>query len=322
MTDIWAELGIARTGDAAAIRRAYAAQIKAVRPDVDPQGFARLRTAYERALANAESAAPTAATVHVAAPAAAPAPDPPSRVNAAFSLVSDCVRRGKVVAAADHLAASRAAGTLSMDEAIRLADQLGWSLAQDRSLSANAVREVATRLGWDDDDTGGPWAKTLRARLDGERWLATLRIQAKSRWVFVGAAQALAARILLGRGKLRTVPSMARDPMLRQRYGEFLLHAYIVGKEFDPVRIESVRALLAGPRAKPPSGFLLLFRPWMLPLAILAIAWVAGQVTSWIDPLQQDLVSGLTMIILVVMLLARRLSRYVGMFRERRRNRQ
>ena len=322
MTDIWAELGIARTNDPAAIRRAYAARIKAVRPETDPQGFALLRAAYERALARAEAPMPAITKLAVALPVATPAPEPPSPVDVAFSLVADCVRRGDLVAAADHLATMRAAGTLTMDEAIRLADQLGWSLAQDRFLTADAVRAAATRLGWGDDDTAGPWAKMLRARLDGERWLETLRAQAKSRWVFVGATQALAARILLGRGKLRTLPSMGRDPMLRRRYGEFLFHASVIGDQFDPVRIEDVRALLAGPRAKPPSGFLLLFRPWMLPVAILAIAWAAGEVTSWIDPLQQDAVSGLTMICLVLIFLARRLSRYVHMLRERRRDRK
>ena len=51
----WDELGIEPTGDRKAVRRAYAARLKDLRPDEDPAAFARLRPAYERALADATS---------------------------------------------------------------------------------------------------------------------------------------------------------------------------------------------------------------------------------------------------------------------------
>ena len=43
MAGLWAELGIEPTCDAAAIRRAYAARLKTIRLDEEPQRFARLR---------------------------------------------------------------------------------------------------------------------------------------------------------------------------------------------------------------------------------------------------------------------------------------
>ncbi len=46
----WERLGIDPTADTAAIKKAYAKQLKANKPDKNPEGFKSLRTAYERAL--------------------------------------------------------------------------------------------------------------------------------------------------------------------------------------------------------------------------------------------------------------------------------
>jgi hypothetical protein len=51
---MWDELGIAPCEDPKAIRRAYAARLKRLDPDRDPQAFARLRSAFERALNQAD----------------------------------------------------------------------------------------------------------------------------------------------------------------------------------------------------------------------------------------------------------------------------
>jgi hypothetical protein len=57
---MWDILGIAATADERAIRRAYAARLKALGRTPDPQQFARLRQAYEQALYEAEHGTPEA----------------------------------------------------------------------------------------------------------------------------------------------------------------------------------------------------------------------------------------------------------------------
>ncbi|HUK10246.1 MAG TPA: hypothetical protein VLX09_20415 [Stellaceae bacterium] len=54
---MWQVLGIAATDDPVAIRRAYAARLKALDPDRDPEEFWALRRAYESALARARHSA-------------------------------------------------------------------------------------------------------------------------------------------------------------------------------------------------------------------------------------------------------------------------
>jgi hypothetical protein len=56
----WGELGLPAGSDAGAIRRAYAQKLKAMDVDADPQGFARLREARDRALRQAKLAVPMA----------------------------------------------------------------------------------------------------------------------------------------------------------------------------------------------------------------------------------------------------------------------
>ncbi len=48
--DIWQELGISATQDKKAIKKAYAKKLKVVSPEKDPEGFKRLRWAYEQVL--------------------------------------------------------------------------------------------------------------------------------------------------------------------------------------------------------------------------------------------------------------------------------
>lgn len=53
--DCWQILGIGPTGDVRAIRAAYAAQAKKFHPEDDPDGFQRLRMAYEQAVHSARA---------------------------------------------------------------------------------------------------------------------------------------------------------------------------------------------------------------------------------------------------------------------------
>ena len=58
----WQTLGIAPTSDEAVIKKAYAARIREHRPDRDPDGFRRVRAAYEAALASCAFVQPPAAS--------------------------------------------------------------------------------------------------------------------------------------------------------------------------------------------------------------------------------------------------------------------
>lgn len=58
MEGFWSILGLEPTKEVSAIRRAYAQQSRTCHPEEDPEGFLRLREAYQAALAYAENDAP------------------------------------------------------------------------------------------------------------------------------------------------------------------------------------------------------------------------------------------------------------------------
>ncbi|WP_172196451.1 tetratricopeptide repeat protein [Saccharibacillus qingshengii] len=72
---VWGILGLAPTADTRAIKRAYAALLKQVHPEDDPEGFQRLREAYGEALELAKTLTPE--EVARGQSDASPAPDSP-----------------------------------------------------------------------------------------------------------------------------------------------------------------------------------------------------------------------------------------------------
>jgi hypothetical protein len=74
--DAWTILGLAPGAERAAIKRAYAVLLKQHRPDQDPEGFRRIRDAYEWLIARAGSA-PSAPSMPLAPPAEDAAPPVP-----------------------------------------------------------------------------------------------------------------------------------------------------------------------------------------------------------------------------------------------------
>jgi hypothetical protein len=77
-TTVWQALGISPTREIADIRRAYAARLKECHPEENPEGFQRLRAAYEAALRAARGAADATSSLPPTAVREATAQVPPS----------------------------------------------------------------------------------------------------------------------------------------------------------------------------------------------------------------------------------------------------
>jgi hypothetical protein len=60
---VWQALGIAPTREIGEIRRAYAGRLKECHPEENPEGFQRIRTAYEAALRISRGAADAVGSV-------------------------------------------------------------------------------------------------------------------------------------------------------------------------------------------------------------------------------------------------------------------
>jgi TonB family protein len=74
--NIWQELGIGPSTDLAEVKRAYAARLRQVHPEDDPEGFQRLREAYEAALASIQPAPSRPPPVVASRPALPPVVTP------------------------------------------------------------------------------------------------------------------------------------------------------------------------------------------------------------------------------------------------------
>jgi TPR repeat protein len=261
---LWDELGIAPTGDRSAIRRAYAERLKQTRPDDDPQGFARLRAAYEQAMAQAEAVisvervlareeppVPTEETSPREAPEAEADPKPIQQDAgeiAAIRAIVEAIDRGDVAAAAEALVAGREAGRFSLEDDMSLANQLLLQLATNRNLAGPAIIDAAVRLGWYGAAVPAfqsPLLARLHARVNAERWLVSLREAGTSWHYFLGGQKAAAARLLLGRGRAILSWILPPEPPLLPILAQYRLHAPWIAHHLDARRIASAERMAA-----------------------------------------------------------------------------
>lgn len=250
----WGELGLTPPAEPRAVRRAYAARLKQTRPEDDPEGFARLRTAFEAALALAEGGAETvgASPPLQSAPALVtetPEPLPPPSDPATLAAVRGAVERRDVVVAAQVLSAARRIGTLGLADLLSLSDRLMHLLATDRDLPSQTVTEAANTLGWDGRPTvpRTPLLDRLLSRMAAERWQAGLRERAKAPRRLLGDGWPEAARLLAGQGAARRFWILPPGPALRRALAEYHYYAPVLPHGFDAERVATAERIARHP---------------------------------------------------------------------------
>src|SRR5271166_1528734 len=286
MQSPWNELGIEPTADTGIIRRCYAARLKQNRPEDDPEGFQRLRAAYEAALAMATTREadrdllrmpgvswrnPTPTRTEDAAPLGSELRSV-SEQDPALRAIVAAIERRDMTAAAEALAKARRAGDLSLADEMALADHLLAQLVFDRTLDVETIVEAATRLGWYGDaesDQRSPLLDRLHARIAAEHWLEDLRLKAASYRYYLGSHTATAARLLLGRGRITVSRLVPPEPPLRQLVAEFHLHQPWIGHAFDASRIAELEQIARHSFTRASSTL------WLVVVLLpIAIAWL------------------------------------------------
>jgi len=234
---MWDELGIAPCDDAKTIRRAYAARLKTLDPDRDPEAFARLRRAFEwalngggdepphaarpdRAAEPAESIVRTAArsepeAAHSTASRAenprAPALHPPApstdhddiRDRALLMAFDGALRRRDANEATVLYYRAAATGALSLESAPEALERLLAVAVDDMTLGATAFRNLVRTAGLQAPQSRTPVPSEIRqrvlARLAAEDWYDNLEATAQQRKGRIARRRRKIARLLLGR---------------------------------------------------------------------------------------------------------------------------
>ena len=212
---MWDELGIAPCDDPKAIRRAYAARLRKLDPDRDPEAFARLRRALEWALGSAGKEGAGLRTSAASPPPArkapktepqppVPAPDDDDVRDRALLVALDAALRRRDVREATALYYRAAAtGALSLKSAPETIERLLAVAVDDLTLDGAALRHLTRTVGLAAPQFRAPVAFELRrrvfARLQAEDWYEELLAQAKQRRGRAARQQAKIARLLLGR---------------------------------------------------------------------------------------------------------------------------
>ncbi len=258
---IWQELGIDATEDAGAIKSAYAARLKATRPENDPEGFQRLRAAYTAALRLAGQTGPSvvpmprpeeAETAVLERPADTPPPDAVETLRARDETIQSLRQvfaSGDGEASVAAIDAAVARQLLPIDAEVQFVNALVAVLYNDRTIPARRLLEIAKRFGWYGvpDQLRGPngrGERTLCARIDAELWLENMRSLAKSWKYWIGEREPAAARMVLGLRLAGLTWFAPPEPALSRKVAEALLHEPQLGGVIDTDRLKGIRRIL------------------------------------------------------------------------------
>ena len=241
----WHELGIAPTADRQAIRRAYAARLKTIDPDRDPQAFQRLRGAYETVLLRgAEAAAPPPPAASKEAADEAPARN-------ALQAIRKRLHQGDVAAALGLLQQADAADTLPLWAVRELEQEMLAQAAATPALPREILLQLVRRFGWDEASHPVRAAQpslfaALDRRLDAERWYTELLSRAGTRQRLRPDSGRFVARLLLrgpprwhewfGPAAMRLMLGTARHA-LTEVLQQFAVHEKWLRERFDARRI-------------------------------------------------------------------------------------
>jgi hypothetical protein len=307
---LWDELGIAPSRDPKTIRRAYAARLRKLEPDRNPEAFARLRRAFEWALSRAgredgpdpsaeppppgaDCDAPTEDFVSLASGShaqvdrepPAPALDPDDIRDRDLLIALDAALRqhdAKTAIALYYRAA--ATGALSLQGT----DVIGRLLAaavDDVTLGGVAFRHLIRTVGLDASWSRGRIDAAVRhrvlARLRAEDWYDDLLTTAQQRKGATARKRAKIARLLLGRIGRHWHPRVDKTA-LRSWLAQYKIHAAWLGRRIDPAWPERLERRL---RRRETFWLVLyaLFVGNMLiqALVLFAVGLVEGDVELW-----------------------------------------
>ena len=254
---IWAVLGLEATADLPTIRRAYARRLKTIDQAREPDAFAMLRDAYEAAMKAAQSGGEVRnVTVRLAETPASPTPQTPERPPAPerspeVRAILQAIVARDVVSAARLLRQARRECGLALAEDMALANQLLLTLAHDIELDGAAVEEAALMLGWHaggEDYRRSPEMERLARRLDAEHWYRLL-LAATQSWRVRLTSQGAAARLMLGKGRIRLPLLVVPGASLMQAFASYGLYGVWLRGRFDAERLAHIDTVLKSRRA-------------------------------------------------------------------------